>query len=131
MSTVFTKIIAGDLPGHFVCRDEKAVAFLSINPIRPGHTLIVPVEEVSHWVDLDPELNAHLMKMAQRVARAQMKVMKPERVGMIIAGFEVPHTHLHVVPINNERQLSFSNAAASVDHQELQKIAADLSKALA
>ena len=111
LMTVFTKIISGDLPGHFVCRDDKAVAFLSINPIRPGHTLIVPVDEVSHWVDLDEETNAHLMKMAHRVAKAQMKVFSPERVGMIIAGFEVPHTHLHVVPIDNEGQLSFSNAA--------------------
>jgi histidine triad (HIT) family protein len=131
MSTVFTKIISGDLPGHFVCRDDKAVAFLSINPIRPGHVLIVPIEEVSHWVDLDPELNAHLMKMAQRVARAQMKVLKPERVGMIIAGFEVPHTHLHVVPVDSEGQLSFAYAARSVDHDELKKIAHDLTQALA
>lgn len=128
--TVFTKIISGDLPGHFVCRDEKAVAFLSINPIRPGHTLVVPVEEVSHWVDLDEETNAHLMKMAHRVAKAQMKVFSPERVGMIIAGFEVPHTHLHVVPIDSEGQLSFAHAAKTVDHEQLKKIAEELSKAL-
>lgn len=130
MSSVFTKIIAGDLPGHFVCRDDKAVAFLSINPIRPGHTLVVPIEEVSHWVDLAPEINAHLMKMAQRVARAQMKVLQPERVGMMIAGFEVPHTHLHVVPINSEGQLSFAHAARSVEHDELKRIANELSQAL-
>ena len=130
MSSVFTKIIAGDLPGHFVCRDDKAVAFLSINPIRPGHVLVVPVEEVSHWVDLDPELNAHLMKMAQRVAQAQVKVLKPKRVGLIIAGFEVPHTHLHVVPIDREGQLSFAHAAHTVDHEELKNIAAELTQAL-
>ena len=130
MSSVFTKIIAGDLPGHFVCRDDKAVAFLSINPIRPGHTLVVPIEEVSHWVDIAPEINAHLMKMAQRVARAQMKVLQPERVGMMIAGFEVPHTHLHVVPINSEGQLSFAHAARSVEHDELKRIANELSQAL-
>lgn len=130
MSTIFTKIIAGDLPGHFVCRDDKAVTFLSINPIRPGHALVVPVEEVSHWVDLDEETITHLMKMAHRVARAQMKVFNPERVGMMIAGFEVPHTHLHLVPIDSESQLSFAHAAKTVNQNELQKIAGDLAKAL-
>lgn len=130
MSSVFTKIIAGDLPGHFVYRDEKAVAFLSINPIRPGHVLVVPTAEVSHWVDLDEETNAHLMKIAQRVAKAQMAHLKRQRVGMIIAGFEVPHTHLHVVPIESEGQLSFAHAAATVDHGELAKIAEALSKHL-
>lgn len=130
MSTVFTKIISGDLPGHFVYRDETAVAFLSINPIRPGHCLIVPQKEVSHWVDLDGQTNAHLMKIAHSVAKAQMKVFSPQRVGLIIAGFEVPHTHLHVVPINNEGELSFAKAARSVDHEELKKIALDLSNSL-
>lgn len=130
MSSVFTKIIAGDLPGHFVYRDEKSVAFLSINPIRPGHTLIVPVAEVSHWVDLDEDLSAHLMRVAQRVALAQMARFQPERVGLIIAGFEVPHTHLHVVPIDHEGQLSFQHAAHSVDHSELAKYAEELTQAL-
>jgi len=130
MSTVFTKIIAGDLPGHFVYRDEKAVAFLSINPIRPGHTLVVPTEEVSHWVDLEPDLNAHLMRVSQKVAKAQMEVFTPQRVGVMIAGFEVPHTHIHVVPIDHEGQLSFSHAARTVDQEELKQYAARLSKAL-
>lgn len=130
MSTVFTKIITGDLPGHFVYRDDKAVAFLSINPIQPGHTLVVPVAEVSHWIDLDEDLVAHLMKVARRVGEAQMKVLGPERIGVMVAGFEVPHTHLHVVPLKNERQLSFAHAAATVDHQELAQIAEKLQAAL-
>ncbi len=123
MSSVFTKIISGDLPGHFVYSDEQAVAFLSINPIRPGHTLVVPVKEVSHWVDLEEELCAHLFRVAQRIARAQLSYFKPQRIGMMIAGFEVPHTHLHLVPIDHEGQLSFAHAAASVDHGELARIA--------
>jgi len=130
MSTVFTKIITGDLPGHFVYRDETAVAFLSINPIRPGHTLVVPHREVSHWVDLDSETMQHLTSVAHRVAQAQMEVFQPQRVGMIIAGFEVPHTHIHLVPIDRESQLSFAHAAASVDHQELAQIAQDLASRL-
>ena len=126
MSSVFTKIIAGDLPGHFVYRDEIAVAFLSINPIKPGHTLVVPIKEVSHWVDLDSETNCHLMKVSHMVAQAQMKIFTPQRVGMIIAGFEVPHTHLHLVPIETERELSFAHAAKSVNHEELAQIAKSL-----
>ena len=131
MSSVFTKIISGDLPGYFIYRDERAVVFLSINPIRPGHALVVPVEEVSHWVDLDPELNAHLMTVAQRVAKAQMAHLAPQRIGMIIAGFEVPHTHLHLVPIDNEGQLSFAHAASTVDHEELARMAKNLAAAMA
>lgn len=130
MSTVFTKILTGVWPGHFVYRDETCAAFLSINPIRPGHTLVVPVTEVSHWVDLNPEVNAHLMRVAQRVGQAQMSVFSPERIGMIIAGFEVPHTHLHVVPVSDESQLSFAHAAREVDPTELANIAVRLAQAL-
>ena len=131
MSSIFTKIIAGDLPGHFIYRDDRAVVFLSINPIKPGHALVVPTAEVSHWVDLDSDTNAHLMKVAHKVAKAQMKHFQPERIGMIIAGFEVPHTHLHLVPINNESELSFAHAARTVDHGELAKIAEALTALLA
>lgn len=130
MSSVFTKILAGDLPGHFVHRDDICAVFLSINPISPGHALVVPRDEVSHWVDLTPEVNGHLMKVAQRVGAAQMKVFKPARIGMIIAGFEVPHTHLHVVPINRESDLSFANAARRVDHGELAELASRLETAI-
>ncbi len=130
MSSVFTKILAGDLPGHFLHRDEVCAVFLSINPICPGHALVVPREEVSHWLDLSPEVNSHLMKVAQRVGKAQMEVFQPARVGMIIAGFEVPHTHLHVVPINKESDLSFAKAASSVDHAELAELASRLSSRL-
>lgn len=131
MSSVFTNILTGVWPGHFVYRDERCAAFLSINPIRPGHTLVVPVQEVSHWIDLDPDLNAHLIRVAQRVGKAQMAVYSPARIGMIIAGFEVPHTHLHVVPIDSESQLSFAHAARSVEPAELAAIALTLSQALA
>ncbi len=130
MSTVFTKIITGEWPGHFIYRDELCAVFLSINPIRPGHALVVPIVEVSHWVDLEPDLNAHLMRVAQKVGKAQMSVFAPERIGMIVAGFEVPHTHLHVVPIDHEGQLSFANAARSVESSELAEIARRLAEAL-
>lgn len=115
MATVFTRIIEGELPGRFVWRDDRCVAFLSINPLRTGHALVVPVEEVDHWLDLDPDLNAHLLSVSQRIGQAQMAAFSPTRVGLMIAGLEVPHVHLHVVPIDGVHDMDFANAAASPD----------------
>ena len=120
MATVFTMIIQGDLPGRFVWRDERCVAFLTINPTQRGHTLVVPIEEVDHWLDLDPELNSHLMRIAQRVGRAQQQAFSPERVGLLIAGLEVPHVHVHVIPmVRGMADLDFRNAIADPDPDEL------------
>jgi histidine triad (HIT) family protein len=130
MATVFTKIIEGEIPGRFVWRDDRAVVFLTIAPITPGHVLVVPTEEVDHWVDLDPELAAHLMRVAREVGRAQMRVFQPRRVGMIIAGLEVPHCHLHLVPINVEAELSFSRADHDPDPAALDAAADRLRDAL-
>ena len=110
MTTIFTRIIDGELPGTFVWRDDVCVAFLSIVPLRPGHTLVVPRAEVDHWIDLPAETNAHLVGVAHEIGAAQMDAFVPARIGLIIAGLEVPHTHLHVVPIDAERDLSFANA---------------------
>ena len=99
MPSVFTRIIDGELPGAFVWRDPQCVGILSINPVRPGHTLVVPRVEVHHWIDLEAPLAAHLMTVAQAIGRAQQRAFSPERVGLLIAGLEVPHTHLHVMPI--------------------------------
>lgn len=126
MASVFTMIINGDIPGHFVWKDERAVAFLSINPLAVGHTLVVPREEIDHWIDLDADLAAHLMRVAQIVGSAQQEAFQPRRIGMMIAGFEVPHTHLHVVPINGLHDMDFGNAADNVDSQELKNAAASI-----
>ncbi len=106
------------------------MAFLSINPLAPGHTLVVPIEEVDHWVDVAPDLNAHLFAVAQRIGRAQHRAFGCERVGMIIAGYEVPHAHIHVVPTNAERELSFANAAPSIERGELEANAERIRTAL-
>lgn len=119
MATVFTMIIEGELPGRFVWRDDRCVAFLSINPLQRGHTLVVPVDEVDHWLDLDPELNAHLMTVSQHVGRAQQTAFSPTRVGLMIAGLEVPHVHLHVVPIDGVHDLDFANASTDPDPDEM------------
>ncbi len=119
MSTVFTKIIEGHIPGTFVWRDEQCVAFMSINPMAPGHVLVVPIEEVDHWVDASAELAGHLFAVAHAIGRAQQAAFACQRVGVIVAGYEVPHTHVHVVPTNSMAQLSFANAAASVERDDL------------
>jgi histidine triad (HIT) family protein len=110
MPSVFTRIIEGDLPGTFVWRDPECVAFLSINPMHPGHTLVVPRVEIDHWIDIEPTLAGHLFQVAQLIGRAQQAALSPRRIGMIIAGDEVPHVHLHVVPFDSVRELSFANA---------------------
>ena len=130
MTTVFTMIMNGDIAGTFVWRDDQCVAFMSINPIARGHALVVPIEEVDHWVDLDPDLSAHLFDVAARLGRAQQSAFSAERIGLIVAGFEVPHCHIHVIPTQTEADLSFSNAAASVDSGELEATAAQLRTAL-
>lgn len=115
MPSIFTKIIEGELPARFVWKDERCVAFLSIAPLQPGHTLVVPRDEVDHWIDLDPDLAAHLMKVARLIGRAQDAAFSPVRVGLMIAGLEVPHTHLHVVPISLEADLHFERADHAPD----------------
>lgn len=118
MPTVFSKIINGDLPGRFVWSDDLAVGFLSINPLAPGHTLIVPRAEVDHWVDADPSLLAHLTAVSHAVGDAVRAVFAPPRVGLVIAGFEVAHLHLHVFPAADMDAFDFANAATSVDAAE-------------
>lgn len=130
MPSVFTLIINGDLPGHFLWSDEQCVAFLSINPITDGHALVVPRAEVDHWLDLDAETNAHLMQVSHHIGGAVQAVFSPERVGLMIAGFEVPHTHVHVMAINTMGDMNFANAATDVDHGQLAGFASDLRAAL-
>ena len=119
MATIFTRVINGEIPGTFVHRDDHCVAFLSINPLAHGHTLVVPIEEVDHWVDLSPALAAHLFAVAHRIGRAQQAAFECDRVGLIIAGYEVAHAHLHLIPTEHMGQLDFANAASEVDQAEM------------
>ena len=100
MASIFTQIIDGKLPGRFVWKDEQCVAFLTIHPLRPGHTLVVPRAEIDHWLDLEPSLASHLTIVAQSIGRAIQQVFQPVKVALMIAGLEVPHTHVHVFPVN-------------------------------
>jgi diadenosine tetraphosphate (Ap4A) HIT family hydrolase len=130
MATLFSKIISGELPGRFVWRDDRAVGFLSINPMGPGHTLVVPVEEVDHWVDADDELLGHLHRVCHRLAEAVRSVWQPPRVALIIAGFEVPHLHLHIYPAWKLDDFDFRNAEPNPDQGELDRNADALRGAL-
>jgi histidine triad (HIT) family protein len=117
--TIFTRIIEGEIPGAFVWRDEGCVSFLSINPVNPGHALVVPRAEVDHWLDLEPALATHLMEVAQTVGQAVQRAFTPLRVGLLIAGLEVPHTHLHVMPIHTGESDLHLDRAGTADPADL------------
>jgi histidine triad (HIT) family protein len=123
MPTVFTRIIDGEIPGTFVWRDDRCVVFMSINPMARGHALVVPIEEVDHWVGADPALLAHLWEVTRVIGLAQQAAFSPERIGVIVAGYEVPHMHIHAIPTNTMAQLAFANAAASVNRDDLEAAA--------
>lgn len=130
MTTVFTRIINREIPGTFVHEDEHCVVFLSINPLSDGHVLVVPRAEIDQWVDLPPELSAHIFGVAHRLGRALRSSFDCARVGLIIAGYEVNHCHIHVIPTDDMSQLDFRNAAASVSRETLNENAARIRAAL-
>jgi histidine triad (HIT) family protein len=131
MTTIFSRIIAGEIPGTFVHRDDRCVAFMSINPLARGHVLVVPIDEIDHWVDAPPDLARHLFDVVHRIGLAQRQAFACERVGVIIAGYEVPHAHIHVIPTDHMGQLAFENAATSVDRDDMEAAAAAIRAALA
>ncbi|MBL7491353.1 HIT family protein [Frankia sp. AgB1.9] len=131
MPTIFTRIINRELPGRFVYEDEQTVAFLTIAPIRPGHTLVVPRLEIDHWIDLPDEAQRDLWSVAAKVGRAIQEAFQPRRVAAIIAGLEVPHTHVHLIPIESEKQLDFSLANPNASSEQLDEVAERIRTALA
>ena len=110
MSTVFSKIIAGDIPGRIVYQDDTVAAFLTIEPVAYGHTLVVPVEEIDKWTDIPADLWAHMNEVAQNIGAVIVDKFNAERAGYLIAGFEVPHAHIHVFPANDMSGYSLSTA---------------------
>ena len=122
-TTLFTKIINGDIPGTFVYRDEHCVAFMTISPITTGHSLVVPIKEVDQWTDLPQELNEHLFNVAKIIGQAAKRAFECERIALVVAGYEIPHCHLHVIPSNSMADLEFANARTNVDRKELEQAA--------
>lgn len=113
MASVFSAIIAGDLPGRFIYQDETVVSFLTIAPVTPGHVLVVPRAEVDHWESVEPELFTHLMGVAQRVGRAVKQAFGVDRAALAIAGLEVPHLHVHVFSLTQLSDFDFTKADQS------------------
>lgn len=122
-STLFTKIINGEIPGTFVYRDEHCVAFMTISPITTGHSLVVPVKEIDQWTELPQTLNEHLFNVAKIIGDATKRAFSCERIALVVAGYEIPHCHLHVIPSNSMADLEFANARTNVDRKELEQAA--------
>jgi diadenosine tetraphosphate (Ap4A) HIT family hydrolase len=130
MTSVFSRIIAGELPGRFVWRDDHVVAFLSVNPVAIGHVLVVPVQEVDHWIDLDPPLWTRVSAVSHVIGRALGTAFDEPRVGQMIAGFEVPHVHVHVFPARDIDAIGFTRADPSPDPATLDDAAQRIRAAL-
>ena len=130
MSTVFSLIIKGDIPGTFVYRDDLCVAFMSINPITDGHVLVVPIAEVDHWIDMSPELSQHMFSACHRISEALAQAFPCERVGMMIAGYEINHCHVHLIPTTTISDFNFTKAAAKIDREVLEEHAEKIIAAL-
>jgi histidine triad (HIT) family protein len=129
MASVFTLIMEGKIPGTFVYEDDIAVAILTIQPIREGHVLVIPRQEVDQWSDLPANVAAHLMTVSQQMANALKKIFPCKRIGMMIAGLEVPHTHIHLVPMDSMDDLRFA-FAKNAEGEVLKKTAEKIRKAL-
>jgi diadenosine tetraphosphate (Ap4A) HIT family hydrolase len=122
-STLFSRIINRELPGTFVYRDDLCVGFMTISPITTGHTLVVPIKEVDQWTDLTADLNSHLFGVAKIIGDATKRAFNCERIALVIAGYEIPHCHLHVIPSNSMADLEFANARTNVPREELEEAA--------
>lgn len=130
MPSLFSNIIEGEIPGTFVWRDDLCVAFMTIGPLRPGHTLVVPIEEIDHWIDIPDVLRDHLFDVSSQIGAAIQDAFEPTRVGLMIAGLEVPHAHIHLVPIDGVHDLDFSNADDSASREDIEAAAARIREAL-
>ncbi|MCL1973891.1 MAG: HIT family protein [Bacteroidetes bacterium] len=129
MSTLFSKIAAGEIPSYKIAEDNRFYAFLDINPLRPGHTLVIPKREVDYIFDLPQEEAGALFIFAQRVAKAIKQVIPCKRIGVAVIGLEVPHAHIHLIPLNRERDIDFSQPRCELATEELRKLSLEISKA--
>ena len=131
MTTVFTKIINGELPGRFVYEDDEVVGFLSIQPMTQGHTLVVPRAEIDQWQDVDPAVFARITEVSQLIGKAVCRAFDAERAGVIIAGLEVPHLHVHVFPARHLTDFGFANVDRNPSPESLDEAQAKIKAALA
>ena len=123
MATIFSRIVAGEIPCHKVAENEEFFAFLDINPVAKGHTLVIPKAEVNYLFDIDDPKLGRMMAFAKRVARAQEAAIPCKRVGLAVMGLEVPHAHIHLIPITKESDMNFFGKKLSLSQEELAEIA--------
>ena len=129
MATIFSRIVAGEIPCHKVAEDEEFFAFLDINPVAKGHTLVIPKQETDYIFDLEDPLLGRMVAVAKRVARAQEAVIPCKRVGVAVMGLEVPHAHIHLIPITKESDMYFGGEKMTITQDELAEVAALIRKA--
>ena len=131
MATIFSKIIAREIPAYIVYEDENFLAFLDINPLKEGHTLVVPKNEVDYIFDLDDEWLSKMMVFAKRVAKGIEKVVECKRVGVAVVGLEVPHCHIHLIPISKVDDMNFSNGSIKMSEEKFIELAKKINAAVA
>lgn len=123
MASIFSRIAAGEIPSYKVAEDEKFFAFLDINPMAKGHTLVIPKQEVDYIFDLDDATVGEMNIFAKKVAKAIEKALPCQRVGVMVIGMEVPHAHIHLIPINKESDMLLSNPRVKLEQAEFEEIA--------
>ena len=128
MATIFSKIVAGEIPSYKVAEDEQFYAFLDINPLAKGHTLVIPKREVDYFFDLEDDEIAAMQVFAKRVATAIKKAFPCIKVGQAVLGLEVPHTHIHLVPMQSEKDMLFTNPKLQLTAEEFKEIASKINK---
>lgn len=130
MATIFSKIIAGEIPCYKVAENDRFFAFLDINPMTKGHTLVVPKLEEDYLFDLDDQMLADMMVFSKKIAKAQQQVIDCLRVGVAVIGLEVPHAHIHLIPIQKESDMNFKNPKLKLSPDEMKEIAQQIANAL-
>ena len=129
MASIFTRIINGEIPSHKIAEDDKFFAFLDINPIQKGHTLVIPKTEIDYIFDLDDDLLAGMLPFAKKVAVKIKKVVPCDRIGITVIGLEVPHAHVHLIPINGVHDMDFSRSRVKLSQEEFAQLAKRISEA--
>ncbi len=129
MSSIFSKIVNGEIPSYKVAEDENFLAFLDVNPLVKGHVLVIPKQEVDYIFDVEDDLFAGLNLFAKKVAIKMKRVLPCERIGVTVIGLEVPHAHIHLIPINSVADMDFSKPKKKFDSLELENIAKSISEA--
>lgn len=130
MATIFTKIIEGEIPSHKIFENEKFYAFLDINPLTKGHTLLIPKKEVDYLFNIEDAMLSEMIVLSKKIAKGIEKAISCNRVGMMVIGLEVPHAHIHLIPIQNEGDMNLSNKRVKFSEEEFKKIAEDISKSI-